>query len=116
MKVAGKEALFQPVKIDMQCGTVNSPLRNLDHILMPSVLFFKTQAPIEPPSFVQKICSDASYSAASKKTRFVQRLTPMTRMGKATEKGLKEVSHAVLAPWFHQEGSASKKVSDFSIH
>lgn len=33
----------------------------------------------------------------------------MTRLGKATEKGLDEVSKAVLGPEFHQEGGPSKK-------
>lgn len=37
-------------------------------------------------------------------------------MGKATEKGLEEVSRAVLAPSFHQEGVASKKVCDVFVY
>ena len=40
----------------------------------------------------------------------------MTRMGKATEKGLEEVSKAVLAPSFHHEGVESKKVFDVSVY
>ena len=38
MKTASKEALFQPVKIDVQCGTVDSPLGNHDpdNVLTPS--------------------------------------------------------------------------------
>lgn len=77
------------------------------------VLFFKTRLPIEPVSFVHRICLDAFNSVGSKKTRFVKRFTPMTRMGKATEKGIDEVSRAVLAPVFHLEGAPSKKVPDF---
>ena len=34
----------------------------------------------------------------------------MTMMGKATEKGLEEVTKAVLAPHFHAERIAPKKV------
>lgn len=34
----------------------------------------------------------------------------MTRMGKATEKGLDEVSKAVLGPVFHGEGALPHKV------
>lgn len=34
----------------------------------------------------------------------------MTRMGKATEKGLDEVSKAVLGPVFHGEGVSAQKV------
>lgn len=74
-------------------------------------MFFKTQAPIEPVEFVRRICEDAMASSERKTGRFVKRLTPMTLMGKATEKGLEEVSAKVLAPHFHTEGSAGKKAS-----
>ena len=74
------------------------------------VIFFKTQAPVEPVSFVHRICSDAVQDPDRKRSRWTRRLTPMTTMGKATEKGLEEVSKAVLAPHFHAEGVAPKKV------
>ena len=34
----------------------------------------------------------------------------MTRMAKATEKGLEDLSKHVLAPYFHQQDNLSKKV------
>lgn len=74
------------------------------------VLFFRTRAPIEPVSFVHKICSDALALVSTKRHRWVRRLTPMSRMGKATEKGLDAVAKAVLAPAFHDEGGSPKKV------
>ncbi|KAI4094150.1 MAG: hypothetical protein LQ344_002404 [Seirophora lacunosa] len=77
-----QQALFTPVKIDVQC-----------------VLFFKTRHPVEPVSFVHRICEDASNDKSLKRTRFVKRLTPMTRMGKANEKSLEEVSKLVLGPF-----------------
>lgn len=86
-----KEALFQPVKMDINC-----------------VLFFKTRAPIEPVEFVHRICKDAS-EGATKKSRWVKKLSPMTMMGKATPEGLDKVAKAVLEPIFHAEGSAPKK-------
>ncbi|KAL8708799.1 MAG: hypothetical protein Q9220_006360 [cf. Caloplaca sp. 1 TL-2023] len=82
---------FVPIKIDVQC-----------------VLFFKTREPVEPVSFVQRICSDVLDNATTRKTRHVKRLTPMTRMGKATEKSLEEVAKEVLAPVFHQNAPAQK--------
>ena len=88
-----KKNLFQPVKIDIQC-----------------VLFFKTQEPIEPTSFVHRICQDAFDGAVPKSYRWVSRLTPVTRIGKATAKGLGEVAEAVLGPVFHADGVTSKKV------
>ena len=82
-KVTKKEALFQPVKMDVQC-----------------VLFFKTCPPIEPVSFVHTICKEAA-GGTTQRARFVKRLSPMTTMGKATEDGLAKVANAVLGPVFH---------------
>ena len=86
-----KEALFQPVKIDIQC-----------------VLFFKTHPPVEPVEFVHRICKDA-LEGTTKRHRWVKRLTPMTMMGKATTDGLEKVAMSVLRPIFHSEGSPPKK-------
>lgn len=75
-------------------------------------MFFKTKAPIEPVEFVRRICEGAMASSERKTGRFVKRLTPMTLMGKAQQKGLEEVAAQVLAPHFHAEGSAGKKASN----
>ncbi|KAL8831409.1 MAG: hypothetical protein Q9191_000888 [Dirinaria sp. TL-2023a] len=88
-----RDALFQPVRIDVQC-----------------VLFFRTRAPVEPATFVHKICTQALNATNSRKPLRIMRLTPMTRMGKANEKGLEDVSKVVLEPHFHAEGVTSKKV------
>ncbi|KAI4126568.1 MAG: hypothetical protein LQ338_003686 [Usnochroma carphineum] len=88
------DALFVPVKIDIQC-----------------VLFFKTREPVEPVSFVHRICEDTFNNKSLKRTRFVKRLTPMTRMGKANEKSLEEVAKAVLEPVFHGAGGRMWKIT-----
>lgn len=75
-----------------------------------SVLFFRTRAPVEPVSFVHKICSDALKPTNTQKHRWARRLTPMTLMGKATEKGLETVAKAVLGPAFHDGEKSPKKV------
>ncbi|KAF9638276.1 putative thump domain-containing protein [Lasiodiplodia theobromae] len=72
-------------------------------------MFEETKAPIEPVEFVRRICEGAMASSERKTGRFVKRLTPMTLMGKAQQKGLEEVAAQVLAPHFHAEGSAGKK-------
>jgi hypothetical protein len=72
-----------PVYLDLQC-----------------VLFFKTTRPIVPVDFVQWICEDAKDSPVKRKMRFVNRLTPMALMGKATEKGLEEVGRVVVGEHF----------------
>ncbi|KAL8741010.1 MAG: hypothetical protein Q9190_006338 [Brigantiaea leucoxantha] len=86
IKDADRRSLFLAVKIDTPC-----------------VLFFKTREPVEPVSFVQRICQDALEDSSLKKTRWVKRLTPVTRIGKATAKSLEEVAKIVLAPVFESE-------------
>jgi len=75
-----------------------------------TVLFFKCQAPIEPTAFVDRICKDAAAGVVSKTTRHVNRLTPITLIGKATMKSIEEVARVVVAPHFHAEGGGVKKV------
>jgi tRNA acetyltransferase TAN1 len=76
-----------------------------------AVIFFKTVSPIVPTELVRVICEDAANRPERKQTRSVKRLTPMTTIGKATEKGLEEVAQQVLAPHFHQDGAPGKTVS-----
>ncbi|KAI5361205.1 Putative THUMP domain-containing protein [Septoria linicola] len=78
--------LFTPIQLNTQC-----------------VIFFKTAPQVEPVSLVKTICEDAMSENARKRTRFAQRLTPMTLMGRASMEGLEQVALKVLAPHFHQE-------------
>ena len=75
------------------------------------MVFFKTVAPVEPVSFIHKICEDAMAEPMRKRTRTAKRLAPMTLMGKATMEGLESVARDVLAPHFHQAPVTPKKVS-----
>ncbi|TKA65248.1 hypothetical protein B0A49_08551 [Cryomyces minteri] len=92
MRKPTSQPLFTHVRLDIEC-----------------VMFFKTRAPIEPVAFVHRICEDAAQTPDRKRTRLVQRLSPMSLMGKATETGLAEVARQVLAPHFHGPDSAEKK-------
>lgn len=80
-------------------------------LILAPVIFFKTRAPVEPVSFVRRICEDAAKENAPKRTRFCNRLTPMTLMGKATEDGLEKTAKEVLAPHFHTEPRVPTKAS-----
>jgi hypothetical protein len=75
--------LFSPVRIDLPC-----------------VLFFKTRPPIDPVDFVQKICEEIVKKPGVRRMRYVNRLTPVTLLGKANEKGLEELGKAVLSHHF----------------
>ncbi|KAH9844555.1 THUMP protein [Teratosphaeria destructans] len=76
---------------------------------VPCVVFFKTEPPVEPVSFVKRICEDASKHSALKRTRFVQRLSPMTMIGHATPDSLEKLALEVLAPHFNQVPFVAKK-------
>jgi hypothetical protein len=75
------------------------------------VIFFKTRQPVEPVSFIQRICQDVVDGVEQKRCRFVKRLTPITAIDKATERGLDEVAKSVLAPHFHGPDQTEKKVN-----
>ncbi|KAK4228161.1 tRNA acetyltransferase TAN1 [Podospora fimiseda] len=68
------------------------------------LLFVKTKAPVEPTAFVRRICEDAKKSSTENlqmmKCRYVNRLTPVTVTGKATEQGLADVAKEALSPFF----------------
>ncbi|KAF2786279.1 hypothetical protein K505DRAFT_260211 [Melanomma pulvis-pyrius CBS 109.77] len=84
--------LFTSVKLDTQC-----------------LIFFKTGQPVDPVTFVQKICQDAADGVEQTRCRFVKRLTPITAIDKATERGLDDVAQQVLAPHFHGPDRSGKK-------
>jgi tRNA acetyltransferase TAN1 len=75
--------MFQPVFLDVHC-----------------VLFFKLQPSIEPVDFVHRICEEAASNPTGRKHRFLNRLTPMTRMGRATQTDLEELAREVLQKHF----------------
>ncbi|KAI4618008.1 uncharacterized protein J4E87_008017 [Alternaria ethzedia] len=84
--------LFTSLKLDTQC-----------------LIFFRTRSPLEPVSFVHKICQDIADGAQPKNLRYVKRLTPITATDKATPQGLEAVAKQVLAPHFHGSDQAGKK-------
>lgn len=92
-----KEAPFDLIKMNVDC-----------------VLFMRTRAPVDPLVLTREICKDA---AAAKdrslwRTRFINKLTPITFTDKATEKGLEEVAAKVLADHFQlAEGETEKATS-----
>jgi hypothetical protein len=75
-----------------------------------SVLFFKSVPPVDPSSFVLSFVKDLSEHPTRKRAHAVKRLTPITLIGKATEKGIDELAEKVLAPHFHGEAVEEKKV------
>ncbi|KAK3301492.1 uncharacterized protein B0H64DRAFT_39912 [Chaetomium fimeti] len=62
------------------------------------LLYVKTQPPVDPVAFVRRICEDARRCgelSGLMRCRYVNRLTPISVMGKASENGLVEVAREV---------------------
>jgi tRNA acetyltransferase TAN1 len=95
MKATGKEAkaagrIFTPVKMNVAC-----------------LLFVRTRPPVEPVEFVKRICQDAKSGEQRTRSRYVNRLVPMTAVGKATEQGLVDLARKVLGEVFDLGGKRS---------
>lgn len=74
------------------------------------LLFMRCKAPIEPVEFSRRICQDAaSVGHGGAKSRYLNRLTPVTVIVKATESGLEEGAKRVLADHFKLKSTEPKK-------
>lgn len=72
-----------PIELDCEC-----------------VLFFRTKPPIDPVELVKKICKDIKETKI-KKTRYAQRLTPVSLTTTANLDNLKILAPKVLGSQFH---------------
>ncbi|KAI8962365.1 hypothetical protein F5Y11DRAFT_323245 [Daldinia sp. FL1419] len=80
-----KGSTFEPMRMDLDC-----------------LLFIRTKPPVDPVRLVHQICKDATEvtDKAQRRTRFINRFTPITMTAKATEAGVEEVAKNVLAKYF----------------
>ncbi|KAI1440113.1 hypothetical protein F5Y02DRAFT_363212 [Annulohypoxylon stygium] len=80
---------FEPIRLDLDC-----------------LLFMRTHSPVDPVALAHRICVDARDDVGKEKwtgrrrSRFLNRFTPVTASGKATEAGLVEVARKVLGEHF----------------
>lgn len=99
----GKGRYFTRIRLNVEC-----------------LLFSKTQPPIDPVAMAHRISADAKRDAEeaamatgeaiesglaapvarARACRYLNRLTPITASGRATEKGVQDVAREVLPPWF----------------
>ena len=66
------------------------------------VFFMKTKSPVEPDRLVLKICEEARecHDPMGRKCKYINRLTPVLDMDKATENGIEKVARRILHPHF----------------
>jgi hypothetical protein len=80
-----KDAPFDLLKMNVDC-----------------VLFMRTRSPVDPHLLVREMCRGAAAATdrGHWRSRFINKLTPITYTGRATEKGLEEVAQKVLYDHF----------------
>ncbi|KAI1644945.1 uncharacterized protein F4817DRAFT_345090 [Daldinia loculata] len=84
-----KDSVFEPMRMNLDC-----------------LLFIRTKPPVDPVALVQQICKDAKEitEKSQRRTRFINRFTPVALTAKATEAGVEEVAKNVLAKHFQLAG------------
>lgn len=74
-----------------------------------SVIFVRTRAPIDPVDLVIRICEETRRTG-TKRSRYAQRLTPVTLTATANMEGLLRLCDEVLQKAFHGEEHKAYKV------
>ncbi|RKF63635.1 tRNA acetyltransferase TAN1 [Erysiphe neolycopersici] len=91
--------LFQPIPFDLPC-----------------VLFFKVNPQIDPFDFVDRICKSIENNDDEEmKSRYTNRLTPVSLLSKATEKGLDELCGHLLSQHFKVRNRLSDSLDQTEI-
>ncbi|KAK7700466.1 hypothetical protein SLS64_010860 [Diaporthe eres] len=77
------------------------------------LLFTKCKPPIEPVEFARRICQDAASSGhGGAKARYLNRLTPLTAIAKASETGLDDAARKALAGHFKLKSAGTEEQSN----
>ena len=81
------------------------------------LFFMKTMKPVQPGALVRKICEDAKEcpDPRQRKVKYINRLTPVFDMDKATEKGIARVARTVLSSWFVLTGGTEEEASKTAV-
>ncbi|KAM0348328.1 hypothetical protein ACHAPU_004296 [Fusarium lateritium] len=77
------------------------------------VFFMKTVKPVEPLKFVTKVSQDAKDcpDPMQRKTKYINRLTPIFDTDKATDKGIERVARTVMGPHFELKSESGDDVA-----
>ncbi|KAG5296665.1 THUMP domain-containing protein [Histoplasma ohiense] len=89
---------FQAVKLDIPC-----------------LSFIKVDKTLDPVQIAHRLCKDASEDPTKKRSRWIQRITPVTLTQKVLGGGLEQLSREVLKPHFHSGGPSKKYAIRTSI-
>ncbi|KAF6815537.1 tRNA acetyltransferase TAN1 [Colletotrichum sojae] len=98
------EASIEKELDDMRPAKAKGPKRSFKAIRagIECVFFMKTRPPVDPVELCRRICQDASACGDPKerKTKYINRLTPVSILDKASDNGVIRAARKALAPYF----------------
>lgn len=102
----GPEDIEASIKAELDGMKEKRPAELKTFSIIPAevecLFFVKTQAPVDPVEFVRKVCIDARDcdDIMKRKVKYINRLSPVVSMEKATENGLLRVARRVMGSHF----------------
>lgn len=124
MKDNTQKKIFANIPTNLDCGVYACNNNNftkfaklsLRHKLTffsmyPTVIFIRTQAPVEPVHFVNHILTDMKKQQV-KKTRYISRLLPVETTCQANMEDIERVARQIVTPKFNtcnEDGSITSK-------
>ncbi|KAB8257063.1 hypothetical protein BDV32DRAFT_140718 [Aspergillus pseudonomiae] len=88
---SAKPRQFQPIRLDIPC-----------------VSFIRFDKSIDPEKLVHQICVDAHANPSKKRSRYIQRMTPVKSIRKTLSVDLEAFAREILKPHFHSGGGPKK--------
>ncbi|OAX81059.1 hypothetical protein ACJ72_04604 [Emergomyces africanus] len=95
-------------------GKSNTPFQAVK-LDIPCLSFIKIDKTLDPVQIAHRLCTDAQANPTKKRSRWVQRITPITLTQKVLGGGLEQLSREVLKPHFHSGGPQKKYAIRTSI-
>ncbi|PGH18112.1 hypothetical protein AJ79_00740 [Helicocarpus griseus UAMH5409] len=89
---------FQPIRLDIPC-----------------LAFIKMDKSLDPVQIAHRLCATARANSDQKRSRWIQRITPVTLTQKVLGGGIEQLSREVLKPHFHSGGPSKKYAIRTSI-
>ena len=81
-------------------GLITLDIPCVSFVRLPSTSVTTTQKPVDPVASVYEICRAAQSSPLTPRSRYIKRLTPLTRVKKVMNDGLERLCEEVLPPVF----------------
>ena len=77
------------------------------------MIFVRLEKTVDPVELVHRLCAEAQANPATKKSRYVKRMTPVTEVRKTLSVDLEAFAREILKPHFHSGGPPKKVSNDY---